>query len=57
MIKIDLTLIEQMVSGQLTAETIRSVPEKTQLMLKTIDETVHVVRKISSEAAPQTGEI
>jgi PAS domain S-box-containing protein len=51
-IKMDLTLIEQMVSGQLTAETIRSIPEKTQLMLGTIDETVHVVRKISTELRP-----
>jgi signal transduction histidine kinase len=41
-----------MVSGQLTAETIRSIPEKTQLMLGTIDETVHVVRKISTELRP-----
>jgi signal transduction histidine kinase len=48
----DLTLIEQMVSGQLTAETIRSIPEKTQLMVEAIDETVHVVRKISSELRP-----
>jgi PAS domain S-box-containing protein len=51
-IKMDLTLIEQMVSGQLTAETIRSIHEKTQLMLEAIDETVHVVRKISTELRP-----
>lgn len=51
-IKMDLTLIEQMVSGQLTAETIRSIPEKTQLMMGTIDETVHVVRRISTELRP-----
>jgi PAS domain S-box-containing protein len=51
-IKMDLTLIEEMVSGQLTAETICSIPEKTQLMMGTIDETVHVVRKISTELRP-----
>jgi PAS domain S-box-containing protein len=51
-IKMDLTLIERMVSGQQTAETIRSIPEKTRLTLEAIDETVHVVRKISTELRP-----
>jgi hypothetical protein len=48
----DLTLMEQMVSEQLTAKTIRSIPEKTQLIMGTIDETVHVVRRISTELRP-----
>lgn len=51
-IKMDITLIEQMASVQPTAETIRSIPEKTRLMLEAIDETVHVVRKISTELRP-----
>ena len=51
-IKMDITLIEQMASGQPTAETMRSIPEKTRLMLDAIDETVHVVRKISTDLRP-----
>jgi len=51
-IKMDITLIEQMASVQPTAETIGSIPEKTRLMLEAIDETVHVVRKISTELRP-----
>jgi len=51
-LKMDITLIEQMVSGQLTAETIRSIHEKTKMMQGGIDEMVHVVRKISTELRP-----
>jgi PAS domain S-box-containing protein len=51
-IKMDVTLIEQMASGQLTAETIRSIHEKTRAMEAAIDEAVHVVRKISTELRP-----
>jgi PAS domain S-box-containing protein len=51
-LKIDITLTEQMVSRQLTAETIRSIHEKTQMMQGAIDEMVHVVRKISTELRP-----
>ena len=51
-IKMDITLIEQIASVQPTAETIGSIPEKTRLMLEAIDETVHVVRKISTELRP-----
>lgn len=51
-IKMDITLIEQMASGQPTAETMRSIPEKTRLMLDAIDETVHIVRKISTDLRP-----
>ena len=51
-IKMDLTLIDRMISGQPTAETIRFIPEKTQLRLEAIDETVHIVRKISTELRP-----
>ena len=51
-LKIDITLTKQMVSGQLTAETIRSIHEKTQMMQGAIDEMVHVVRKISTELRP-----
>jgi two-component system sensor kinase len=51
-IKMDITFLEQMASGQPTAETFRSIPEKTQLMLEAIDETVRVVRKISTELRP-----
>ena len=51
-IKMDITLIEQMARGQLTAETVRSISEKTQLIVEAIDETVHLVRKISTELRP-----
>jgi signal transduction histidine kinase len=51
-IKMDITFLEQMASGQPTAETFRSISEKTQLMLEAIDETVRVVRKISTELRP-----
>jgi PAS domain S-box-containing protein len=51
-IKMDVMLIEQMASGQLTAETIRSIHEKTRTMEAAIDEAVHVVRKISTELRP-----
>ena len=51
-IKMDVTLIEQMVSGQLTAENIGSIKEKSQTILDAIDETVHIVRKISTELRP-----
>jgi PAS domain S-box-containing protein len=51
-IKMDVMLIEQMASGQLTAETIRSIHEKTRTMETAIDEAVHVVRKISTELRP-----
>jgi two-component system sensor kinase len=51
-LKIDITLIEQMVSGQLTTEAIHSIHEKTQMMQGAIDEMVHVVRKISTELRP-----
>jgi PAS domain S-box-containing protein len=51
-IKMDLALIERMVSGQPTAEAIRSISEKTQLMREAIDEAVHVVRKISTDLRP-----
>jgi signal transduction histidine kinase len=36
----------------LTAEAIRSIHEKTQMMQGAIDEMVHVVRKISTELRP-----
>jgi PAS domain S-box-containing protein len=51
-IKMDITFLEQMASGQPTAEIFRSISEKTQLMLEVIDETVRVVRKISTELRP-----
>jgi len=51
-LKIDITLTEEMVSGQLTAEAIRSIHEKTRMMQGAIDEMVHVVRKISTELRP-----
>ncbi len=46
-IKMDIGLIEQ-----LAAKNIRSIPEKTQLMLESIDETIRVVRQISTELRP-----
>ena len=51
-IKMDINLIDQLASGQLTAENIRSVPEKSQLMRESIDETIRVVRQISTELRP-----
>ena len=51
-LKMDITLVEQMVSGQLTAEAIRSIHEKTETMEGAIDEMVHVVRRISTELRP-----
>jgi two-component system, NarL family, sensor histidine kinase UhpB len=51
-IKMDLNLIERMVSGQQTTEAIRSISEKTHQMQEAIDEVVHVVRKISTELRP-----
>lgn len=51
-IKMDISLIEQLASRELTAENIRSIPEKTQLMLESIDETIRVVRQISTELRP-----
>jgi signal transduction histidine kinase len=51
-IKMDITLIEQTVSAQLTTQSIRSIQEKIPLMLEAIDETVQIVRKISTELRP-----
>ena len=51
-IKMDISLIEQLASGELTGENIRSIPEKTQLMMESIDETIRVVRQISTELRP-----
>ena len=51
-IKMDITLIEQTVSAQLTTQSIRSIQEQIPLMLEAIDETVQIVRKISTELRP-----
>jgi PAS domain S-box-containing protein len=51
-IKMDITLIEQTVSARLTTQSIRSIQEKIPLMLEAIDETVQIVRKISTELRP-----
>jgi PAS domain S-box-containing protein len=51
-IKMDITLIEQMIYGELTAETVRGIREKTESMEGAVDDAVHVVRKISTELRP-----
>jgi PAS domain S-box-containing protein len=51
-IKMDLLFIEKLVSRQALTEDMRSITEKTQGMLEAVDETVHVVRRISTELRP-----
>jgi len=50
-IKMDVSLIERVFFEELT-QSIRSIQEKIPLMLEAIDETVQVVRKISTELRP-----
>jgi PAS domain S-box-containing protein len=51
-IKMDVRLIERVFFEELTTQSIRSIQEKIPLMLEAIDETVQVVRKISTELRP-----
>jgi PAS domain S-box-containing protein len=51
-IKMDLLWIEKTVSRHPADEEIHSISEKTQMMLEAIDETVTVVRRISTELRP-----
>ncbi len=51
-IKMDLLLIEKIASGQPLAEEIHAINEKAKMMLESIDDTVHVVRRISTELRP-----
>jgi PAS domain S-box-containing protein len=51
-IKMDIAFIEQAVSAQPAAQSFRSIREKIPLMLEAIDETVQIVRKISTELRP-----
>jgi signal transduction histidine kinase len=50
--KMDLILIDRIVTRQPRTEDIYSIVEKTQMMLEAIDETVQVVRKIATELRP-----
>ena len=50
--KMDVSLIERMFFKELTTQSIRSVREKIPLMLEALDETVQIVRKISTELRP-----
>jgi PAS domain S-box-containing protein len=51
-IKMDLILIDKIVTRQPRTEDIYLVEEKTQMILDAIDETVQVVRKIATELRP-----
>jgi PAS domain S-box-containing protein len=51
-IKMDLLLIEKIVSGQPAADGIQVINETVKMMLGAIDDTVHVVRRISTELRP-----
>jgi PAS domain S-box-containing protein len=51
-IKMELLLIKKIVCGQPSAEGIHAINEKTNTMLEAIDDTVHVVRRISTELRP-----
>jgi PAS domain S-box-containing protein len=51
-IKMDILWIEKTISRYPAAEDIRSINEKTRMMLEAIDETVNVVRRISTELRP-----
>jgi PAS domain S-box-containing protein len=51
-IKMDLLLVEKIVSGQPSAEGIHAINQKAKIMLESIEETVHVVRRISTELRP-----
>jgi PAS domain S-box-containing protein len=51
-IKMDITLIERAVSAQMTTQSNRFIQEKIPLMLEAIDETVQIVRKISTDLRP-----
>src|SRR5262245_61809612 len=51
-IKTNMTLRERAVSAQMTTQSIRFIQEKIPLMLEAIDETVQIVRKISTDLRP-----
>jgi PAS domain S-box-containing protein len=51
-IKMDLLQIDKIVSRRPEIEEIHPIGEKARMMLEAIDETVHVVRKISTELRP-----
>ena len=51
-IKMDLLWIEKTVTRHLADEDIHSINEKTRMMLEAVDETVTVVRRISTELRP-----
>ena len=51
-IKMDLLWIEKTVTRHAADEEIHSINEKTQMMLEAVDETVTVVRRISTELRP-----
>jgi PAS domain S-box-containing protein len=51
-LKMDLLWIEKTVSQHPADENIHSINEKTRMMLEAVDETVTVVRRISSELRP-----
>jgi PAS domain S-box-containing protein len=51
-IKMDLLWIEKTVTRRPADEEIHSINEKTQMMLEAVDETVTVVRRISTELRP-----
>lgn len=50
--KMDVSLIGRMFFEELTPHSIRCIQEKIPLMLEAIDETVQIVRKISTELRP-----
>ena len=51
-IKMDLLLIDKIVTRQPEVEDLRAIGDKARIMLEAIDETVHVVRKIATELRP-----
>ena len=51
-IKMDLLLIDKIVTRQARGEDLREVGDKARMMLETIDEAVHAVRKIATELRP-----